>query len=183
MYGLTLKSVLISFVASLLTFNFALAYQGNKVPEDKRSTLGLYFSAQEAFDYLQFNAKKTLFLDVRDPAEIAKSGTPAIIDANVPSKFRISEDPEFGHEHEGYKFNQDFVRDVDARLSAKGLSKSDVVILLCDCGRRASKAVDKLKKAGYTNVVTVVDGYKGWRKKKLPTTKKLDKSKMYSKPR
>ena len=180
MRSLTIKSVLISFVVSLLTLNLALAYQGNRVPEDKRSTLGLYFTSQEAFDYLQFNAKKTLFLDVRDPAEVVKTGTPTIIDANVPYKFRVSEKPDVGHEHVGFEINQDFVEDVEARRKAKGLSKSDVVILLCDCGRRSSKAVNMLREEDYTNVATIVDGFKGWRKKKLPWSHKLDKSKMYS---
>lgn len=177
------KSVLTSFVVTLLTFSFALAYQGNKVPKDKRSSLGLYFSAQETFNYLQFNAKKTLFIDVRDPGEVVKSGTASMIDANVPYKFRITEKPDVGHEHSGYEINQNFAEEVDVLRQAKGLSKSDLVILLCDCGRRASKAVDMLMHNEYTNIATVVDGFKGWSKKKLPSTRKLDKKQMYSHPR
>lgn len=179
MRSLIIKSALTSFVIALFTCNTTMAYQGNRVPADKRSTLGLYFTAQETFDYLKWNAGKTLFLDVRDPAELVKSGTPTLIDANVPFKFRISESPDVGHEHVGYEVNQDFAKDVDRRRAAKGLSKADVVILICDCGRRASKAVDLLKETGYSNVATVVDGYKGWRKKKLPWSRKLDKSKLY----
>ena len=183
MHGLTLKSVLTASVISLLMINLALAYQGNKVPEDKRSSLGLYFSSQEAFDYLKFNAKKTLFLDVRDPAEVAKTGTASLIDANVPYKFRREGSNDFGHKHVAYDINQDFLAAVEERRKAKGLSKSDLVILLCDCGRRASKAVDMLRDGNYTNIATVVDGFNGWRKKKLPTIQKLEQSKLYSHPR
>ena len=171
---------LITLFAALFAFNTVVAVQGSKVPADKRSKLGLYFSAEETFDYLKWNAAKTLFLDVRDPAELVKTGTPTLIDANVPFKFRITGEPEFGHEHQGYKINRDFAKGVDVRRKQKGLSRSDVVILICDCGRRASKAVDMLKEAGYSNVVTVVDGYKGWRKKKLPWSNQLDKRKQYS---
>ena len=180
MRSTTLKILMTSLVIVLFALSTSYAYQGKKVPDDKRSTLELYFTAQETFDYLQWNADKSLFLDVRDPVELTKSGTPTQIDANVPFKFRISEKPDTGHDHEGFEINPDFAEDVDARRVAKGLSKSDVVILICDCGRRASKAVDLLKETGYTNVVTVVDGYKGWRKKKLPWSLELDKSKMYS---
>ena len=180
MHNLTLKSVITSLLIILMSGNLAMAFQGSRVPADKRSTLGLYFSAQEAFDYLRWNAPKTLFLDVRDPAELVRTGTPTLIDANVPYKFRNSEIADADHEHAGFIVNQNFVNEVDARREAKGLAKADVVVLICDCGRRASKAVDLLRERGYSNVVTVVDGYKGWRKKMLPWSLTPDKSKLYS---
>ena len=75
--------------------------------------------------------------------------------------------------------NPDFAKDVDARLTAKGLSSNDTIILICGSGKRAAKAASVLKKSGFTNVYSVMDGYKGWQKSNLKWSKKLDKGKMY----
>ena len=93
------------------------------------------------------------------------------------------------------KLNKNFVGDIDARLKAKGLTKTDTVILMCRSGKRSAKAVNILAKNGYTKVYTVVDGYEGdkakkgkdkgkrvvngWKNSNLPWTYSMDKDLMY----
>jgi rhodanese-related sulfurtransferase len=76
-------------------------------------------------------------------------------------------------------------------LQARGLTKTDQVVLICRSGDRSAKAANLLADLGYTNVHTVVDGFEGdmspdgrrtvngWKNAGLPWTYKLDKSKMY----
>ena len=52
----------------------------------KRSTAGLYFTSKEASAHMTTNSKSTLFVDVRDPAEIFTVGMPASANTNVPFK-------------------------------------------------------------------------------------------------
>ena len=91
--------------------------------------------------------------------------------------------------------HENFVADVDTRLKAKGLKKTDTVILICRSGKRSAKAVNVLAKSGYTNVYSVVDGYEGgkvkegenkgkrmkdvWKDSGLPWTYSMDKDLMY----
>ena len=168
--------------ATLLAFSPAMAVDPAKVPENKRTTLGLYMTSVEANDHLGTSAARTLFLDIRDPTELQTLGMPTNADANVPFKFiDISKwDAEKGRF--GMKKNPEFITGVAARLEAKGLKRTDTVIAMCGSGKRVPRAVDILAKAGYTNVYAVVDGYKGWQKAKLPHSRKMEQSKMYGNP-
>jgi len=161
------------------TFSNAYAIEESKVPKDKRSTTGLYFTSKEASAHMATNSKSTLFVDVRDPAEIFTVGMPLSANTNVPFK-RIDLN-KWDKKKSTFKLpkNPDFAKDVGARLKAKGLSSNDTIILICGSGKRAAKAASVLKKSGYTNVYSVMDGYTGWQKSNLKWSKKLDKGKMY----
>ena len=161
------------------TFSNAYAIEEANVPKDKRSTTGLYFTSKEASVHMATNSKSTLFVDVRDPAEIFTVGMPLSANTNVPFK-RIDLN-EWDNKKSTFKLpkNPDFAKDVDARLKAKGLNSNDTIILICGSGKRAAKAASVLKKSGYTNVYSVMDGYTGWQKSNLKWSKKLDKGKMY----
>jgi hypothetical protein len=58
------------------------------VPTVKQTKLGKYFTSQEAASFVAHNAPKTLFLDIRTPAEAAFLGMAATADANVPYMMR-----------------------------------------------------------------------------------------------
>ena len=167
------------FCAVGTTFSNAYAIEESKVPKEKRSTTGLYFTSIEASAHMTTNSKSTLFVDVRDPAEIFTVGMPASANTNVPLK-RINL-KKWDKKKSTFKLpkNPNFAEDVDDRLTAKGLSSNDTIILICGSGKRAAKAASVLKKSGYTNVYSVMDGYKGWQKSNLKWSKKLDKGKMY----
>ena len=77
----------------------------------------------------------------------------------------------------------------------KGLTKDDVVVVMCRSGDRGAMAANALAKAGFSHVWSVVDGFEGdpgkdgpdaghrvvnGRKNKgLPWGYRLDKAKMY----
>ena len=176
-----LKYFLILFVG-FSVFNNAFAINESKVPADKRSISGKYFTAKEAYAHVHKHSKSTLFIDVRDPAELFTAGMPTTADVNIPFK-RIDTD-KWDAKKKTFKLvnNPNFVKDVEAHMKAKGLSNKDTIIVMCGSGKRSAKAADTLTKAGFTNVYTIIDGYKGWQKSKLKWSNKLDINKMYVKP-
>jgi rhodanese-related sulfurtransferase len=166
----------------MLLSNTAFAIDEAKVPKAKRTTLGQYFTAVEANNHMKKHGKSTLFIDIRDPAELHTVGMATNVDANVPF-FRIDLSRWNVKKHKfAWAKNRSFAKDIALRLVNKGLSKDDTVILICGSGKRAAKGVNALVKSGYTNVYPVVDGTKGWLKHKLPWSRKLAYLKMYGKP-
>ena len=160
---------------------YAYALDKADVPENKRTTLGQYFSSTEAASFMESNARYALFIDVRDPHELQTTGMADTVDYNIP--FNFININKWDEENSRFRFdvNPDFVKDVTNRFKAKGLSGFDTIILICTSGTRAANAVNTLAEAGYKNVHTVVDGYNGWKNNDLKWNKKLNRSKMYGK--
>ncbi len=181
--------LLMSFSGAIMAGDFA------NLSKKKQTTLGLYMTSSQAYDYTMKNMDKTLFLDVRTPSELNYLGVASVMDANVPTDFMDSSAWDSKKRRYRRQHNDSFVADVDARLKAKGLNKDDTVILMCRSGKRSAKAVNVLAKAGYTKVYTVVDGYEGdkvkkgenkgrrmkngWKNSGLPWTYSMDKDFMY----
>jgi rhodanese-related sulfurtransferase len=184
--------LIILFLASTA----AHAFDAASVPAPKRTKLGQYLSSQEAAKFMDQNASKALFLDVRTTAEVAFLGMPVQADANVP----YMKEPEFPvwDSVKGtlkLESNPDFIPEVRRRLTAKGLGPNDAVVLICRSGDRSAAAANLLTEAGFKNVYSVVDGYEGdlaaegpkagqrvvngWKNAGLPWSYKLDKAKMY----
>src|SRR5437763_8555797 len=57
-------------------------------------------------------------------------------------------------------------RDVEARIPDTGAE----VVLYCGGGFRSALAADNLQKMGYTNVLSMDGGIRGWREKGYPLT-------------
>ena len=183
-------------IVLLMASTTAHALDAASVPELKRTKLGQYLSSQEAAKFMNQNASKTLFLDVRTPAELMFVGMPAQADANVP----YMKEPDFPA-WDGVKgtlkleLNPDFLPEVRRRLAAKGLKANDAIVLICRSGDRSAAAANLLAEAGFKNVYSVVDGFEGdlagegpkagqrvvngWKNAGLPWSYKLDKTKMY----
>lgn len=167
-------------LASTIVFfsGHVFSIETSKVPKDRQSTTGLYFTSQEASDYMAKNGNSTLFVDIRDPVEIFTVGMPTVADTNVtftwidPTKWD-SKQSTFG-----YKFNLNFSKDMESRLKVKGLTKADTIVLICGSGKRAAKAASALKVAGFSKVYSVMDGYQAWQKANLNWSIKLDKQKV-----
>ena len=179
-----LKSIIksIMLLTGICLFpGYAHALDAASVPEDKRTTLGLYLSATEAASFMASNNKYALFLDIRDPHELQTTGMADSVDYNIP--FNIINTGKWDDKKSRFQFdvNPNFVKDVTARFKAKGLKGLDAIVLMCSSGIRAANAVNALAKAGYKNVYTVVDGYNGWQDNDLKWSAKLDRSKMYGK--
>jgi rhodanese-related sulfurtransferase len=195
------KSVLFQIVLiSFFMIGVANATDTSSIPKKKRTTLGLYYTPAEAAAHMKKSGNHSLFLDVRDPIEVNFTGTPSVTDANIPFKFADTRKWHMKKKQFGMLKNINFVADVDARMKAKGLSKSDPVILMCRSGVRSGKAANLLTKAGYTKVYNMFEGFEGdsikkgpnkgqrtingWKNSNLAwsTPRSLDISKMYGNP-
>lgn len=169
----------------------------DKLPEVKKSKVGLYLTPQQAFDMKKKDPKGVALFDVRTRAEAMYVGWPSDADALVP----YVEHPELMTEWDEKRFmyklepNQDFVPEMERRLKDMGLGKDAMIILICRSGDRSSKAQDRLQMAGYNKVYSVAEGFEGdtakegaksgqravngWKNANLPWTYKLDKARMY----
>ena len=58
-------------------------------------------------------------------------------------------------------------RDVEERIPDTGAE----IVLYCGGGFRSALAADNLRKMGYTNVISMDGGYRGWRERGYPLTK------------
>jgi rhodanese-related sulfurtransferase len=183
-------------IVLLMASTTAHAFDAASVPAPKRTKLGQYLSSQEAAKFIDQNASKALFLDVRTSAEVTFLGMPLQADANVP----YMKEPDFP-DWDGVKGtfklepNPDFLPEVRRRLGAKGLGPNDTIVLICRSGDRSAAAANLLAEAGFKNVYSVVDGFEGdlatdgpkagqrvvngWKNAGLPWSYKLDKAKMY----
>jgi rhodanese-related sulfurtransferase len=128
-------------------------------PDGKKTALGLYLTATQAYDLLKKDSKNILF-DVRTGAEV-KLGMPSLADTNVPIFFQEQKTGK-------YKFNKDFVTTIEEHIDKNGLNKQSTIIMICKQGYRSAGAVDELAKRGYKKVYSVTDGVDGWRKNNLP---------------
>lgn len=183
-------------VVTLALSGAATAGDFSNLPTDKRTKAGLYMTAVEAFDHMEANNTRTLFIDVRTKSEIEFIGMATVADANVPY-MRDADFPVWDEKKHNFKLepNSDFASEIAARVAAKGLSKSDTVILMCRSGDRSSRAADLMLSLGYTKVYSVIEGFEGdvakegpmagqraingWKNARLPWSYKLDKRKMY----
>lgn len=183
---------LLSFLTLPTTSVFAV--DAASVPELKRTQLGLYLTAAEAYEMA--NKEKVLFLDVRTRAEVNFLGIPTVADANIP--YMEMDNMYSWDEKKGvFKLepNSGFMTEVQQRIKQKGMDTNSKIIVMCRSGDRSAKAADLLAKSGYKNVYSVVDGYEGdvakegnhkgqravngWRNANLPWTYSLTKEKMY----
>ncbi len=189
-----IQSLIAASLLSLMTAT-SLAAAPADIPKDKQTSLGLYLTPKQAWDMVQENPAKTLFLDVRTRAEAAYVGMAEDVDALVPL---VEHDPlwSWDDKRSAYQFVpvQSFVSDVDHRLKEKKLSKDDTVIVMCRSGTRSAIAANRLAEAGYTKVYSVTEGFEGdsgkagpdkgkrtvngWKNAGLPWTYTLQKNKM-----
>jgi rhodanese-related sulfurtransferase len=88
---------------------------------------------------------KLLLLDVREESEFAKDHLPGAI-----------------HVGKGV-----IERDIEARVPDLNAE----MILYCGGGYRSALAADNLQKMGYTNVISMDGGVRGWRDKNYPLVK------------
>ena len=190
--------------AMLMLFALGLPVQGYagdvdpaSLPEIKRSKLQLYLSPQEAYEIILKDAAHTLFLDVRTRAEAMYVGMPTVADGLVPYVEHQEMMTDWDDRRHMYQLmaNSDFLPEAESRLKAKGLTKTDRVILICRSGDRSARAADLLAKAGYRRVYSITEGFEGdaakdgpkagqrvvngWKNAGLPWTYALDRQKMY----
>lgn len=168
----------------------------SSLSKKKQTKLGLYMTPAQAQERMETKGDKTLFLDVRTRAEVNFLGTPTVADANVPY-MKLNEWYAFNEKKGRFKFevNSQFESEVERRVAEKGLKKDDMIIVMCRSGSRSAKAADLLAGLGYTNVVSIPEGYEGdkaktgvqkgqrvvngWKNRGMGWTYKLNKEKMF----
>jgi rhodanese-related sulfurtransferase len=91
------------------------------------------------------NGEKFMLVDVREESEFTKDHLPGAI-----------------HLGKGV-----IERDIEARVP----DLNAPLILYCGGGFRSALAADNLQKMGYTNVISMDGGVRGWREKKYPMTR------------
>jgi len=89
--------------------------------------------------------EKFLLVDVREESEYAKDHLPGAV-------------------HLGKGIIE---RDIEVRVP----ELNTLIVLYCGGGFRSALAADNLQKMGYTNVISMDGGIRGWREKGFPLTK------------
>lgn len=132
------------------------------LPEDKRTTPGLYVTAAEAADTLAAR-EEVLLIDVRSPEETMLVGYATATDANIPFAM-IDSDLTFDPKKDAYKMSPDpaFADNVKTWLATPEAEGAIALLVMCRSGTRSAKAVDALAAAGVElPIYSVVDGFEG----------------------
>lgn len=159
-FGRVLSPLLfIAFVSSSNAEELASDLDAATLIPQKKTPLGLYMSSPKAFRMISEDPE-ILFIDVRDPLEVAMAGHPMAIDKIVP--IQVQSDT-FDAELNEFALvpNEHFLKQMKLALAERGKSKHDLIIVTCGSGYRSAEAVRKLSAAGYTNVWQIPDGYAG----------------------
>jgi rhodanese-related sulfurtransferase len=136
--------------------------------EKKRTTQGLYLSAEQAHAMKQAQGQSVALIDVRTRAELGTVGMASGVDANVPL-YRADLE-QWDTQRGSYSMvpNEAFEPSLDAVIKGMGLDKNSPIILMCRSGGRSAAAADKLAARGYTRVYSVTDGFEGDKAKAGP---------------
>jgi rhodanese-related sulfurtransferase len=161
-----------------------------EIDEAKRTVLGLYLTATEAYEKWKADPDGVKIIDVRTPEEYLFIGHPAMA-WNVPLQFLAYElDPDT--KKPVMKPNPRFLDEVK-----RIIEPDDTILVTCRSGQRSGPAVNVLAEAGFKNVYSVVDGFEGdmvrdpesvfrgrrmkngWRNSGLPWTYEADPDRAY----
>ena len=124
------------------------------LPKEKQTTLGLYLTAEEAYEKWKAAPKNVTVLDVRTPEEFLFVGH-AEMAWNVPLFLQT-----YVWDAQRGKFpmkpNPDFISEVK-----KMAKPGDTLLVMCRSGGRSAMAVNKLAEAGFKRVYNITDGMEG----------------------
>ncbi len=120
----------------------------------KHTEAGKYVTSMEAYEMWKANPDKVKILDCRIQEEYAFVGHAAMA-YNIPSKLWSGK---WNEEKKDYDLqdNPDF--EVRAK---KRFAQSDTILVMCRSGHRSALSVNRLTKAGFTNVYNIIDGFEG----------------------
>jgi len=149
-----MRNAIAATVLSVLIAAGAAGAQPPQVPEAKRTDLGLYATATDAYAKWKADPERVKIVDVRTPEEYVFVGHPAMA-WNVPLKFLA------------YQWNSETKKPVMETNPAfvarvkRIVSPTDTILVICRSGARSGPAVNLLAEAGFKNVYSVVDGVEG----------------------
>lgn len=151
------KKMLFSITALVVFLAFAsLAIAQTSAPTDerKRTQAGKYVTALQAYEMWKGNPNKIKILDCRTPEEYVFVGH-APMAYNIPSKVWTGK---WNAEKKDYDLpdNADF-----ESVAKKRFSADDPILVMCRSGHRSAASVNRLTKAGFTDVYNIIDGFEG----------------------
>jgi rhodanese-related sulfurtransferase len=127
---------------------------GHQVPENKRTSPGLYVTAEEAYQMWKSKPGNVHILDVRTPEEYVFVGH-AEMARNIPLLFV---------KHEWNPETRQFVVEPNPDFIAEAkrqFKPTDTLLVMCRSGDRSAMAVNALANAGLVNVYNIIDGMEG----------------------
>ena len=131
-------------------------HNGRPIAEPRRTGLGLYVTAKEAYDMWQADPDGVKLVDVRTPEEWVFTGHPPMATL-VPFAFLAY----VWDQSKGafpWSLNPDFVEMIKTRFGP-----DDMLLLSCRSGGRGAMAVNMLASQGFKNAYNVLDGMEGSR--------------------
>jgi rhodanese-related sulfurtransferase len=169
--------------------DIASSVDAGSLPDSRTTPLGLYLSSEDAHSALTADPG-IVFLDVRDPVEIAYIGHAEGVDAIVPLRITT-------HEFDGRgglksQDNPAFLDQAKAIIAREGGGAETPIFVICRSGGRSAVAARMLIDAGYTNVWNLVEGFEGdkndagaravngWRNAGLPWTYTISEAMAWS---
>ena len=159
------------------------------IPEGKRTALGLYVTAKEAYEKWKAAPDQVKIIDVRTPEEFLFVGSPDMA-WRIPVATQSYE-----WDAEKKQFPMKPLMDFVARVQTMA-KPDDTLMVMCRSGGRSAIAANFLVKAGFKNVYSIIDGMEGdanadsdtvaqaqplqdgWKNSGCPWTKKLTPERM-----
>ena len=124
------------------------------LPDAKKTSLGLYVTAAEAYEKWRTDPQHVKVLDVRTTEEYLYVGH-APMAWNVPLASQTY-DWDAEKQYFGFQPNPEFISQIKELAGA-----SDTILVMCRSGGRSAMAVNALAEAGFTNVFQIIDGMEG----------------------
>jgi rhodanese-related sulfurtransferase len=159
------------------------------LPEGKKTPLGLYVTAKEAYEQWKAAPDKVKIIDVRTPEEYLFVGSP-----DMAWKIPVATQS-YAWDAEKKQFPMKPMMDFVSRVQTMA-KPDDTLMVMCRSGGRSAIAANFLAKAGFKNVYNIIDGMEGdangdsdsvakaqpvedgWKNSGCPWTKKLTPERM-----
>jgi len=132
----------------------AVIHSGKQLPEKKQTRLGLYVTAQEAYEMWKADTERVKIVDVRTPEEYYFIGH-AEMARNIPVGF-VKHQWNADKKEPVFVPNADFISSINSQYSP-----DNILLLICRSGGRSALAVNALAQAGFKNVYNIIDGMEG----------------------
>jgi rhodanese-related sulfurtransferase len=184
------KLCAISIATLLLLTWFSISTAKSNLTPQKQTVLGLYVTAEEAYQMWLADKNKIKILDVRTPEEYIFVGH-ASMAHNIPFQLFNYKMAAWG-KGPLMTANPNFIAEVGQRFKT-----ADTILVICRSGNRSAAAVNAMASAGFKIAYSVTDGFEGdrvkdpsssnygkrfkngWRNSNLPWTDRLNPELMW----
>lgn len=149
-------SLLTTLSTILVTALVCLSFAEGEIPKDekKRTSLGKYSTAIEAYNMWKASPEKVAVIDVRTPEEYVYVGHP-VMAINIPMR-------NWSGKFDTQKGNVVLENNPQVVAEVRKRFKPDELLMtMCVAGGRSAVAAETLIKAGFTNAFSITDGFEG----------------------